>query len=104
MTEVDSQAMPGSGKDRAFGGPTQLATSGSQSPVGRARESCDLCRVYSSTGSSPESQLLKGFQRDVCGYLTRENNLRGYIAACLAFYPAPFVLYTIHVSCVFLVS
>ena len=25
--------------------------------------------------------LLEGFQRDVCGYLTRENNLREYIVA-----------------------
>lgn len=37
--------------------------------------SCDLYPVYSSCTSRPPP----GISRDVCGYLTRENNLRGYI-------------------------
>jgi len=37
--------------------------------------SCDLYPVYSWYLSRPPP----GISRDVCGYLTRENNLRGYI-------------------------
>lgn len=37
--------------------------------------SCDLYPVYSSCPSRPPP----GISRDICGYLTRENNLRGYI-------------------------
>lgn len=43
-------------------------------PPGRFA-SCDLYPVYSSCPSRPSP----GISRDVCGYLTRENNLRGYI-------------------------
>lgn len=43
-------------------------------PPGRFA-SCDLYPVYSSCPSRPPP----GISRDVCGYLTRENNLRGYI-------------------------
>lgn len=47
------------------------------SPWDSARRfaSCDLYPVYSSYPSRPPP----GISRDVCGYLTRENNLRGYI-------------------------
>lgn len=44
--------------------------------LGRRFASCDLYPVYSCRPSS----LPPGIPRDVCGYLTRENNLRKYIA------------------------
>lgn len=44
--------------------------------LGRRSASCDLYPVYSCCPSS----LPPGIPRDVCGYLTRENNLRKYIA------------------------
>ena len=44
--------------------------------LGRRFASCDLYPVYSCCPSS----FPPGIPRDVCGYLTRENNLRKYIA------------------------
>lgn len=50
--------------------------------LGRRFASCDLYPVYSCCPSG----FPPGIPRDVCGYLTRENNLRKYIALTC---PAP---------------
>lgn len=55
---------------------TEVDSPGSAVGLGRRFASCDLYPVYSSCPSS----LPPGIPRDVCGYLTRENNLRKYIA------------------------